>query len=66
MNTRLQLSDGALITTMLLPGTAISYNGEEIGMIDTYIPPEEVIDPAGYRDPYRCPMQWDTTTFSGK
>jgi len=53
------------MTTMLLPGTSIIYQGEELGMVDTYIPPEEIVDPAGYRDPQRTPMQWDATTFAG-
>jgi alpha-glucosidase len=59
------MTDGALITQMLLPGTSINYNGEEIGMTDTYIPPELVVDPAGYRDPYRTPMQWEGTENGG-
>ena len=54
------------MTTLLLPGTDISYYGEELGMVDTYIPPEQIQDPAGYRDPERTPMQWDSSTYAGR
>ncbi|XP_059475411.1 alpha-glucosidase-like [Neocloeon triangulifer] len=65
VGTRLQLTDGAILTTLLLPGTSINYYGEELGMVDTYIPPEEIVDPAGYRDPPRTPMQWDDSQHAG-
>ncbi|MDQ2658124.1 MAG: DUF3459 domain-containing protein, partial [Bacteroidota bacterium] len=49
------------------------YHGEEIGMRDVAIPPNEVRDPQGLnmpdrdlsRDPCRTPMQWDSTPNAG-
>jgi alpha-glucosidase len=60
----------ARVATMLLltlRGTPILYYGEEIGMTNVPIPPEQVLDPwekntpgLGLgRDPVRTPMQWD-------
>lgn len=62
---------------MLLPGTAIVYNGDEIGMEDTLIRWDETKDPRALnagplryhltsRDGCRTPMQWDDTLNSGK
>ena len=56
-----------------LPGTLTMYYGEEIGMINVPIAPEEVQDPAeknepgigAGRDPERTPMQWDATLLAG-
>ena len=61
---------------LLLQGTAVTYYGEEIGMVDTFLTWEETIDPAGCntdperyeefsRDPARTPMQWNNLTNSG-
>lgn len=60
---------------LLLPGTAITYYGEEIGMEDTLISMEQTVDPAcanavrrknRLRDPERTPFQWDDTPYAGK
>lgn len=64
------------ILTLLLPGIGVTYNGEEIGMVDTRLSWEETKDPqacnAGKnsyekasRDPGRTPFQWDSTTSAG-
>lgn len=65
------------ILTMMLPGIAVVYNGEEIGMINNEkITFEETQDPWGIgageeeymkysRDPVRTPFQWDETTNAG-
>ncbi|KAG5676145.1 hypothetical protein PVAND_005995 [Polypedilum vanderplanki] len=62
---------------MMLPGLAIVYYGEEIGMIDNYnITWEQTDDPQACqsnssvymqfsRDPVRTPMQWDDSQFTG-
>nr|CAD7416248.1 unnamed protein product [Timema poppensis] len=61
---------------MVLPGVAVTYNGEEIGMEDTFISWEQTKDPNGLyvgsrrytkfsRDPQRTPFQWDTSTSAG-
>lgn len=62
--------------TLLLPGVSVTYNGEEIGMEDTWISWEDTKDPQGCnagkdgyekasRDPARTPFQWDNTTSAG-
>ena len=68
--------DQAKVAAMLLltlRGSPTIYYGEEIGMQDVGIPPEEVQDPQGLnmpglnlsRDPCRTPMQWDDSGGSG-
>jgi alpha-glucosidase len=56
-----------------LPGTLTMYYGEEIGMVNVPIAPEDVQDPAEKnepgigmgRDPERTPMQWDSSPLAG-
>jgi alpha-glucosidase len=61
----------AAMLLMTLRGTPTMYYGDEIGMTDVVIPPEEVQDPAAKqkpslgRDPERTPMQWDGSKFAG-
>ncbi|XP_015596819.1 alpha-glucosidase [Cephus cinctus] len=61
---------------LLLPGVMTVYNGDEIGMTDTYLTWEQTADPQacntdpgryqGYtRDPQRTPFQWDNSTSAG-
>jgi alpha-glucosidase len=63
--------------TLLLPGVGVTYNGEEIGMENTWISWEDTKDPQGCnagkdayerasRDPARTPFQWDNTTSAGR
>lgn len=71
---RIDVMNTLLLT---LPGIAITYNGEEIGMTDyTEIPWEETKDPAALntnpevykdytRDPVRTPFQWSTAENAG-
>ena len=47
------------MVTMVLPGTPISYYGDEIGMSDLRIGGDK-------RNPARTPMQWDTSSNAGK
>ncbi|PRY15528.1 alpha-glucosidase [Pontibacter ummariensis] len=62
---------GMLLLT--LRGTPTLYYGDELGMRDVPIPPDEVQDPQGLnmpdknlsRDPARTPMQWDTSENAG-
>jgi len=72
----IDLVDGMLMVQMLLPGTPVTYYGEEIGMKDQYISYEDTLDPQGCnmgpdryekfsRDPARTPMQWDDTFNAG-
>ncbi|MFD2998923.1 alpha-amylase family glycosyl hydrolase [Pontibacter toksunensis] len=62
---------GMLLLT--LRGTPTMYYGDELGMRDVPIPPDEVQDPQGLnmpdkdlsRDPERTPMQWDSSENAG-
>jgi alpha-glucosidase len=78
-NTRIATRIGsrqAWIAAMLLltlPGTLTMYYGEEIGMTNVPIPPDEVQDPAEKnepglgvgRDPERTPMLWNGSASAG-
>ena len=58
---------------LTLRGTPTIYQGEELGMTNVTIPPEQVQDPweknvpgAGLgRDPIRTPMPWNDTQRGG-
>jgi alpha-glucosidase len=63
----------AALLLFSLPGTLTMYYGEELGMINTPIAPDQVQDPAEKnepgigqgRDPERTPMCWDGTALAG-
>jgi Glycosidases len=62
----------ALMMLLTLRGTTVLYEGDEIGMVDTEVPREEILDPVGIRfhpyagrDPVRTPMQWENTPGGG-
>jgi alpha-glucosidase len=63
----------AAMLLLTLRGTPTIYYGDELGMQNVPIPPEEVQDPQGLnmpdknlsRDPSRTPMQWTGDTFAG-
>jgi alpha-glucosidase len=69
----LQQARVAAMMLLTLRGTPTIYYGEEIGMSDVPIPPDEVQDPQGLnmpdknlsRDPARTPMQWDNSEYAG-
>jgi alpha-glucosidase len=54
-----------------LRGTPTIYYGDELGMTDVDIPPEQQLDPFGFRVPgwgrdrCRTPMQWNAGTNAG-
>uniref|UniRef100_A0A336LVB8 alpha-glucosidase n=1 Tax=Culicoides sonorensis TaxID=179676 RepID=A0A336LVB8_CULSO len=50
------------VLILSLPGASVTYYGEEIGMVDGTIPPEDSKDD---RDPVRTPMQWDNKKHAG-
>jgi alpha-glucosidase len=52
--------DAVNMLVTLLPGTAVTYNGEEIGMTDL-----DIESPIDDRDPERTPFQWDNSTSAG-
>ncbi|XP_060864581.1 maltase 2-like [Metopolophium dirhodum] len=60
----------------MLPGTAVTYNGEEIGMADGTIRWDQTVDPFGKnggmaryeansRDPFRTPFHWNDYQNAG-
>lgn len=63
----------AAMLLLTLRGTPTIYYGDEIGMQDVAIPPEEIQDPRSLntanpaltRDPARTPMQWDRSINAG-
>jgi alpha-glucosidase len=62
----------ALLMLLTLRGTVFLYYGDEIGMPDTDIPPERLLDPVSInlqgvlnRDAARTPMHWDDTDGAG-
>jgi glycosidase len=62
----------AALLLLTLRGTPTIYMGEEIGMVNGSIAPDEVQDPQGRilgahlsRDLCRTPMQWDDSAYAG-
>ena len=63
----------AAMLLLTLRGTPTIYYGDEIGLMQSDIPKEEMQDPQGLlnpgknlsRDPQRSPMQWDNTAYAG-
>ncbi|KAM8713399.1 hypothetical protein ACLKA7_013676 [Drosophila subpalustris] len=64
------------ILLQTLPGHAVTYNGEELGMTDVFISWEDTVDPQACnsdpdvyydrsRDPERTPYQWDASPMAG-
>lgn len=72
-----EMVDSINLLTGVLPGIKVTYNGEEIGMRNTFLRWDQTVDPSGLnlgpqnylkgtRDPERTPMQWDDTVSAGK
>jgi len=63
----------ALLMLLTLRGTAVLYQGDEIGLVDGDITEDELLDPVGKRfwpyyvgrDPERTPMPWDRSPHGG-
>jgi len=71
-----ELIDAYNMINLLLKGTPLTYYGEELGMVDTFITWEQTKDPSGRwygperyskfsRDPERTPMQWNAKSQAG-
>lgn len=71
------LVDGLHMIQTLLPGTVVTYYGDELGLIDTNVRWDQTVDPAGLnvgpyrylkfsRDPVRTPFPWDSSFNAGK
>jgi alpha-glucosidase len=61
------------VLLLTLRGTPTLYYGDEIGMADVPVPPDQIQDPWALRepgigvgrDPVRAPMQWDRSPHAG-
>ncbi|CAH2988412.1 unnamed protein product [Chilo suppressalis] len=74
---RENMVDGLNALNLMLPGVAVTYQGEEIGMRDGYVSWNDTVDvaacnqgnPDNYlqfsRDPARTPFHWDGTVSAG-
>lgn len=74
---RHNMVDGLNSLNMLLPGVAVTYQGEEIGMRDGYVSWEDTVDVEACnrgdedtyllysRDPARTPYHWNNSTSAG-
>ncbi|XP_025411860.1 maltase 2-like isoform X2 [Sipha flava] len=71
-----EMVDAMNMLNLLLPGTAFTYMGEEIGMEDTNVRWDQTVDPRGLnagvdgyrqlsRDPPRTPFQWNANVSAG-
>nr|XP_018917500.1 PREDICTED: maltase A3-like [Bemisia tabaci]XP_018917501.1 PREDICTED: maltase A3-like [Bemisia tabaci] len=71
-----ELVDGIHMIQFLLPGTVITYMGDELALENTFIRWDETIDPPGLnagkdrylkfsRDPERAPFLWDSSVSAG-
>ncbi|XP_039764935.1 maltase 1-like isoform X2 [Pararge aegeria] len=74
---RINMVDGLNSLNLLLPGVAVTYQGEEIGMRDGYVSWEDTVDVEALRrgdnetyllysrDPCRTPYHWNNSTNAG-
>ena len=53
-----------LLMLYTLRGTPFVYQGQELGLPDAVVPPEQVVDVDG-RDPERAPMPWEPPSQAG-
>lgn len=64
------------MVVMMLPGVSVTYQGDELGMVDGEVSWTETVDPMGCntnstvyddysRDPARTPFHWDNTYNAG-
>lgn len=71
-----ELADGLNMISLIMPGTTMTYNGDEIGMDNTFITWAQTKDPQAInqgpknylthsRDLTRTPFQWDDSTSAG-
>lgn len=61
----------AALLQLTVRGTPTMYYGEELGLKDSDVPPEKMMDPSGRdnprysRDPFRLPMPWTDGPYAG-
>ncbi|MGO8872417.1 MAG: alpha-amylase family glycosyl hydrolase [Acidimicrobiales bacterium] len=54
----------AAVLLLTLRGTPFLYQGEELGLVDAFVPEDRRVDPGG-RDGCRAPIPWDGTLVHG-
>jgi alpha-glucosidase len=54
----------ASLMVLTLRGTPFLFQGEELGLPDVPVPPDQVVD-VDNRDPERCPIPWDPPSLAG-
>jgi alpha-glucosidase len=54
----------ALTLLLTLRGTPVLFQGDELGLVDSPVPPERMVDRVG-RDGARTPMPWDPSPNAG-
>ena len=59
-----EAADALNMLLLTLPGTPVTYYGEELAMTDVEVASSQRQDPAG-RDPQRTPMQWSAEANAG-
>jgi len=52
------------LVLLTLPGTPFLYQGEELGLVDADVPPDQQVDPGG-RDGCRAPIPWSAEPLHG-
>jgi len=60
-----RVARAAAVLLLTLRGTPFLYAGEELGLVDAEVPPEQRHDPAGRRDGCRAPIPWDASSTHG-
>ncbi|CAH1402759.1 unnamed protein product [Nezara viridula] len=61
-----EMVDPMLMLQLMLPGVSVTYQGEEIGMKDTFLRDDLKVDVTGDdRDAERSPMQWNKRRNAG-
>ncbi|RZF35392.1 hypothetical protein LSTR_LSTR013008 [Laodelphax striatellus] len=71
-----EMTDALNMLVTLLPGTTVTYYGEELGMEDVFVRWDQTVDPQGIvlgeknyltatRDACRSPMQWNSGISAG-
>ncbi|XP_026814535.1 maltase A3-like isoform X1 [Rhopalosiphum maidis] len=63
----LELIDGIHMLQMLLPGTPVIYMGDELGMTNTYLRDDQILNKQLFirREAGRTPFQWDSSPQAG-
>ncbi|MCH7788558.1 MAG: alpha-amylase [Acidobacteria bacterium] len=53
------IARAAVLLLLCLRGTPFMYAGEELGLVDAEVAPDQIQDPSGSRDGCRAPIPWE-------